>query len=271
MANKENNYAWEKVKLARNPERLTAQDYIAALFPDFLELHGDRYFADDAAIIGGLATFAGQAVTVIAQEKGKTTEEKIRRNFGMAHPEGYRKSLRLMKQAEKFGRPIICFVDTQGAYPGIGAEERGQAEAIAQNLMQLSQLKVPIISFIIGEGGSGGALALAVADKIYMLENAIYSVLSPEGFATILWKDVSKAADAAAIMQLSAKEIHQNGLIDGIVKETAGGVQENPDFVMQAIKKLITKDLTKLKNLTIPDLLEQRYQKFRTMGTNLEV
>jgi len=261
-----NNYAWEKVQLARNPERLTAQDYIQAIFPDFFELHGDRYYGDDAAIIGGIATLEDISVTVIGHEKGRTTEDKIKRNFGMAHPEGYRKSLRLMRQAEKFKRPIICFIDTQGAYPGIGAEERGQAEAIAQNLFAMSQLTVPIISVFIGEGGSGGALALAVADKIYMLENAIYSILSPEGFATILWKDVTKAPDAAALMQLSAKDILAHSLIDGLIPEKEKGTAEDNAKLMQELKTLLRTEINTLQQIDATTLVEQRYQKFRQMG-----
>ena len=263
----ENNNAWEKVLLARDANRLTAASYINILFPDFIELHGDRYFADDAAIIGGLATLDGMPVTVIAQEKGTTTEEKIKRNFGMAHPEGYRKALRLMKQAEKFKRPVICFVDTQGAYPGIGAEERGQAEAIARNLMELSNLKTPVISVIIGEGGSGGALALAVADKIYMLENAIYSVLSPEGFATILWKDVTRAAEAADVMKISAPEIYERNLIDGVFAEPTGGMQANEasQAAIAAIGAQILADIKTLQEKPLDELLTTRYDKYRNI------
>jgi acetyl-CoA carboxylase, carboxyl transferase, alpha subunit len=257
---------WTQVKLARNPERITAKSYISELFPDFLELHGDRYYGDDAAIIGGIATLDGMPVTVIGQEKGSTTNEKIKRNFGMPHPEGYRKALRLMKQAEKFGRPVICFVDTQGAYPGIGAEERGQAMAIAENLLQMSQLRVPIISIIIGEGGSGGALALAVADRVYMLENAIYSVLSPEGFATILWKDVRKAPEAAELMKLSAKELHEFGIIDDVISEPEAGVQVNPRMVYRLLSRQFSQDLSELQSLSVDDLLAKRYDKFRKMG-----
>jgi len=257
---------WTQVKLARNPERITAKSYISELFPDFLELHGDRYYGDDAAIIGGIATLDGMPVTVIGQEKGTTTNEKIKRNFGMPHPEGYRKALRLMKQAEKFGRPVICFVDTQGAYPGIGAEERGQAMAIAENLLQMSQLRVPIISIIIGEGGSGGALALAVADRVYMLENAIYSVLSPEGFATILWKDVRKAPEAAELMKLSAKELHEFGIIDDVISEPEAGVQVNPRMVYRLLSRQFSQDIAELQSLSVDDLLAKRYDKFRKMG-----
>jgi acetyl-CoA carboxylase carboxyl transferase subunit alpha len=214
---------WEKVKLARMPLRPTGLDYIDHIFENFIELHGDRYYGEDRAIVGGVAFFGNIPVTVIAQQKGRNTKENIARNFSMPHPEGYRKALRLMKQAEKFHRPVICFIDTPGAFCGLGAEERGQGEAIAVNLAEMMMLKTPVISVVISEGGSGGALALGVADRVYMLEYAIYSILSPEGFATILYKDASKADRAAADMKLTAQDLLEFGIIDGIVEEPQGG------------------------------------------------
>ncbi|GBU10820.1 acetyl-CoA carboxylase carboxytransferase alpha subunit [Erysipelotrichaceae bacterium] len=257
---------WERVQLARLAGRPTSLEYIKLLFNDFIELHGDRYYGDDHAIVGGIAMLSDLPVTVIAQQKGLSTEDNIYRNFGMPHPEGYRKSLRLMKQAEKFGRPVICFVDTQGAFPGIGAEERGQAEAIAQNLMHMSQLKVPIITVIIGEGGSGGALALAVADKVYMLENAIYSILSPEGFATILWKDASRAPEAAEKMRLTARKLREEYLIDRVIPEPPGGAQNNVDFVATKLRRAIIQDLKILMSKKTVNLVKDRYDRFRVIG-----
>lgn len=258
--------AWDRVQIARHPDRPTSLDYIARLFTDFTELHGDRLFGDDAAIVGGIAMLGDLPVTVIAQQRGCTTDENIKRNFGMPHPEGYRKSLRLMKQAAKFNRPIICFVDTQGAFPGLGAEERGQAEAIAQNLLQMFNLEVPIISVIIGQGGSGGALALAVSDRIYMLENAIYSILSPEGFASILWKDATKAADAAERMKITAKELKELSLIDRVIYEPAGSAEKNIDFIVSKLRANILRDLQGLYRKKVATLLRERYEKFRVMG-----
>ncbi|TLG77065.1 acetyl-CoA carboxylase carboxyltransferase subunit alpha [Culicoidibacter larvae] len=258
--------AWDRVKLARLPERPTALDYMDLLFRDFIELHGDRHYADDKAIIGGIATIDDFPVTVIAQQKGRSTAENIERNFGMPNPEGYRKALRLMKQAEKFGRPVICFVDTQGAYPGLGAEERGQGEAIARILMESSNLKVPIISILIGEGGSGGALALAVADRVVMLENAIYSILSPEGFASILWKDAGRAQEAAEKMKITAKEIKEFSLIDAVIKEPAGGAQYDIDIVVKAIRRYLLNQLPELMKKKDTQLVRERYNKFRQMG-----
>ena len=214
--------AWDRVILARKTDRPKALDYINSIFEDFIELHGDRNFADDKAIVGGIATFEGRPVTVIGEQKGKKAKENLERNFGMPNPEGYRKALRLMKQAEKFNRPIITFIDTPGAYPGIGAEERGQGEAIARNMYEMSKLRVPIICIVIGEGSSGGALAIAVGDKIVMLENAIYSILSPEGFASILYKDASKAKEAAEDMKATAEDLKKFGIIDKIIKEPEG-------------------------------------------------
>lgn len=256
---------WEKVKLARMPVRPTGLDYIDRIFTDFLELHGDRYYSDDQAIVGGVAFFGDIPVTVITQQKGRNTKENIARNFSMPHPEGYRKALRLMKQAEKFGRPIVCFIDTPGAFCGLGAEERGQGEAIASNLAEMMMLKTPVISVVISEGGSGGALALGVADKVYMLEHSIYSILSPEGFASILYKDSSRAEQAANDMKLTAQDLLQFGIIDGIIPEPKGGAHNDYDQMAQNIKNIITEDLEMLMHMNTDDMLEKRYQKFRKM------
>lgn len=254
---------WEKLQLARTMERPTALDYIEAIFDDFIEIHGDRLYGDDKAIIGGIASLNGRAVTVIGQQKGRNTKENIIRNFGMPHPEGYRKALRMMKQAEKFNRPIICFVDTPGAYCGIGAEERGQGEAIARNLMEMSTLKTPIISIIIGEGGSGGALALGVADKVCMLENAIYSILSPEGFASILWKDSSRAKEAASVMKITAQDLYDFGIIDKMVEEPLGGAHKDKDWMVNKIKESILDSLTDLDQLSNEEIIHKRLNKIR--------
>ncbi len=258
--------AWERVEMARSPKRPIASDYIAALFDDFIELHGDRYYADDTAIVAGIALFQGQPVTVISQEKGRDTNERIRRNFGSPHPEGYRKALRLMRQAEKFHRPIVCLVDTQGAYCGLGAEERGQGRAIAHNLQEMFLLKTPIVSIVLGEGGSGGALALAVADKIAVLENAVYSILSPEGFASILWKDSSRAQEAAEVMKLTAADLLRFGVIDDVLPEPEGGAQEDPAAVMQTTRDYLSAQIGALCKLETNELLQRRYDKFRKMG-----
>lgn len=255
--------AWEKVQLARMHNRPTAVDYIRGIFDEFIELHGDRMYRDDRSIIGGIGRLGKINVTIIAQEKGKDTKDKIKRNFAMVHPEGYRKSLRLMKQAEKFNRPIICFVDTPGAYPGIGAEERGQGEAIARNLLEMSKLKVPVISVIIGEGGSGGALALAVADKVWMLENAIYSILTPEGFATILYKDSNRASEVAEIMKLTAEDLYELGVIDRIIKEPKEGAHKSFKHIAKHLKKDLEVELNELLNQEINTLLDKRYDKYR--------
>lgn len=265
MSNQEEK-VWEKVRLARHPKRPTAMVVIKQLFPDFLELHGDRQFGDDASLVGGLATFMGQPVTVIAQEKGSTTDEKIARNFGMPHPEGYRKALRLMKQAEKFHRPIIFIIDTPGAYPGIGAEERGQAQAIAYNLFEMIALKTPLIGIVLSEGGSGGALAIGVTDTLLMLENSIYSIISPEGFASILFKDSTKAKAAAALMKLTADDLLSLGIIDAIVPEGKNGFHEDMPFTIQQLKVLLQKSLKQLTKMTIPNLIKQRERKFRQIG-----
>ena len=247
------------LKEARDQGRLTALDFAKEIFDDFIELHGDRNFRDDGAVIGGIGRLNGQAVTVVGIQKGKNLQDNLNRNFGQPHPEGYRKALRLMKQAEKFGRPVVTFINTAGAYPGVGAEERGQGEAIARNLMEMSDLKVPIIAIIIGEGGSGGALALAVADKVWMLENTIYSILSPEGFATILWKDGSRSEEAAELMKITSGELLNMGIVDKVIPERAYFTSE----IIEAIKTAIVDELAELSQLATEDLLEARYQRFR--------
>lgn len=261
--------AWEIVKKARDFSRPTAQYYIKNICKDFLELHGDKLYADDKAIIGGIGTIDGVAVTIVGQEKGVSTSDKTERNFGSAHPEGYRKSLRLMKQAEKFKRPVICIVDTQGAFCGVGAEERGVAEAIARNLLELSRLKTPVISVLIGEGGSGGAIALAVSDRLAMLENSTYSILSPEGFASILWKDSTRAQEAADLMKITADEVYKLGLIDTIIKEPADGATRDADGKSaKAVGLYVTKCIRELKDVPIDELLAKRYDRLRAFGTN---
>ena len=252
--------AYERVKLARDNKRPTGLDYIRAIFKGFIELHGDRRYRDDPAIVGGIARLNGSPVTVIAIEKGHTARERAWRNFGAPHPEGYRKALRLMKQAEKFGRPIICLIDTSGAYCGVGAEERGQGQAIAENLMEMSTLCVPIISILIGEGGSGGALALGVADRVWMLQNAVYSVISPEGCASILWKDASKAEDAAASLKLTAENAKSLGVIERILSEKEIGKKEFYD----RIRTLLAEELSTLSGDL--DLVGKRYERFRKIG-----
>lgn len=234
------------LKEARDQGRLTALDFAKEIFDDFIELHGDRNFRDDGAVIGGIGRLNGQAVTVVGIQKGKNLQDNLNRNFGQPHPEGYRKALRLMKQAEKFGRPVVTFINTAGAYPGVGAEERGQGEAIARNLMEMSDLKVPIIAIIIGEGGSGGALALAVADKVWMLENTIYSILSPEGFATILWKDGSRSEEAAELMKITSGELLNMGIVDKVIPERGYFTSE----IIEAIKTAIVDELAELSQLT---------------------
>ena len=257
--------AWEKVTLARQLERPKALDYIDNIFDDFIELHGDRYFGDDQSIIAGIAMLEGKPVTVIGEQKGKNAKENMKRNFGMPNPEGYRKALRLMKQAEKFDRPIITFIDTPGAYPGMGAEERGQGEAIARNIMEMSKLTVPIICIVIGEGSSGGALAIGVGDRVVMLENSIYSILSPEGFASILYKDSSKAKEAAEDMKATAEDLKKFNIIDEIIKEPKDGVQNDFEKVIKSLKKYIIKNIKELEKLSKKELVEKRYQKFRNM------
>lgn len=257
--------AWERVTISRKNDRPVGQDYIRILFSDFLEFHGDRCYGDDTAIIGGIARFAGIPVTVIAQAKGKSTKENVAHHFGMPSPEGYRKALRLMKQAEKFKRPILLFVDTPGAFCGIEAEERGQGEAIARNLFEMSSMKVPILSVVIGEGGSGGALALAVADEVWMLENAIYSVLSPEGFASILWKDSKRASEAAAVMKLTAADLKKLGVIEAVIAEPEVYTEETMKSVVFVLQKKITEFLDTHCNFSPEELAAQRYERFRKM------
>lgn len=254
--------AYEKIKLARDNSRPTGINYIRNIFTDFIELHGDRRFADDNAVVGGLAMLDGNPVTVIAIEKGHSTKERTLRNFGAPNPEGYRKALRLMKQAEKFGRPVICFVDTSGAYCGVGAEERGQGQAIAENLMEMSALETPIISVVIGEGGSGGALALCVADSVWMLENSIYSVISPEGCASILWKDASKAETAAELLKLTAEDSLKGGLIDRVIPEDILGQPEFYDHIRQDL----IDEIDRIRALGKEQMLAARYAKFRNAG-----
>ena len=257
--------AWERVTISRKNDRPVGQDYIRTLFFDFLEFHGDRCYGDDPAIIGGIARFAGIPVTVIAQAKGKSTKENVAHHFGMPSPEGYRKALRLMKQAEKFKRPILLFVDTPGAFCGIEAEERGQGEAIARNLFEMSSMKVPILSVVIGEGGSGGALALAVADEVWMLENAIYSVLSPEGFASILWKDSKRASEAAEVMKLTAADLKKLGVIEAVIAEPEVYTEETMQSVVFVLQKKITEFLDTHCNFSPEELAVQRYERFRKM------
>lgn len=247
------------VREAREQSRLTALDFANGIFDEFIELHGDRSFRDDGAVIGGIGWLSDQAVTVVGIQKGKSLHDNLKRNFGQPHPEGYRKALRLMKQAEKFGRPVVTFINTAGAYPGVGAEERGQGEAIARNLMEMSDLKVPIIAIIIGEGGSGGALALAVADRVWMLENSIYAVLSPEGFASILWKDGSRAMEAAELMKITSHELLEMGIVDKVISEAGLSSKE-----LQAhLKNELRAEFDRLQALALEQLLEERYQRFR--------
>ena len=257
--------AWDRVQISRMKDRPVGSDYIQTLFTDFMEFHGDRYFADDKAIIGGIARFHGQPVTVIAQAKGTTTKENIERNFGMPSPDGYRKALRLMKQAEKFGRPVICFVDTPGAFCGLEAEERGQGEAIARNIYEMSGLRVPVLSNIIGEGGSGGALAMATADEVWMLENSIYSILSPEGFASILWKDSTKAKEAAGVMKLTAHDLYRAGIVEKVFPEPSHYTVLNLEEVTNRISESIDEFLEKYESMSAEELTQRRYERFRRM------
>ncbi len=257
--------AWEHVKLARDKSRPTSSDYIERIFDDFIELHGDRYFGDDPAVIGGIGRIGGLPLTVLAQEKGSGTKDSIARNFGMVSPEGYRKSMRLMKQAEKFGRPVIFFVDTPGAFCGIGAEERGQGEAIARNLYELSSLRVPVLSIVIGEGGSGGALAFAVADQVWMFEHSIYSVLSPEGFASILWKDGKRAREAAGVMKLTAADLKRLGIIEHIIPEKEPVERESMAETAEKLKRAVLAFLEEYTALTPEQIVEKRYERFRRM------
>lgn len=257
---------WQISQLARHPKRLYTLDYINDVFDEFTELHGDRAYGDDHAIIGGIAKLDGNPVMFIGQQKGRTTQEKLKHNFGMPRPEGYRKALRLMKMAEKFSMPIITFIDTPGAYPGIGAEERGQSEAIARNLFEMSTLKTPIISVVIGEGGSGGALAIGVADKIMMFEYSIYSVISPEGCASILYKDAAKANIAAESLKLTSKHLKEEGLIDEIISEPLGGIHRDPEEARTLLKAALGKQLADINSISIAELLQERQEKLLSFG-----
>lgn len=257
---------WQRVQIARHPERPTTLDYISHIFTDFTEFHGDRLFGDDLAIVGGIARLNGRPVTVIGHQKGKDTKDNINRNFGMAHPEGYRKALRLMQQADKFRRPIITFINTSGAYPGKAAEERGQSEAIARNLREMAQFEVPIICVVTGEGGSGGALAIGVGNRVYMLENSIYSVISPEGAAALLWKDASLSVRAAETMKITAPDLLELGVIDGIIPEPMGGAHRDVATQAAAIKEALLNGLKQLDRMSPSELVQDRYLKFKQMG-----
>lgn len=260
------NPSWRRVQLARHPKRPHSRDYIYGLITNFEELHGDRLFGDDQSILGGMGHFEGQPVMVIGQQKGRDTKEKLLRNFGMPKPEGYRKALRLMQLAAKFHRPIITLIDTPGAYPGIDAEERGQAEAIAHNLREMSRLASPVISIVIGEGGSGGALGIGVANRVYMLENAYYSVIAPESCAAIIWRDSGKAPQAAAALRLTGDDLLKMKIIDGIVPEPAGGAQMDTDATVSAVGEVLRRALKEFGSLTPQEIIAQRYEKFRNMG-----
>jgi len=262
----ENLTPWQRIQIARHPKRPFTLDYINMIMDNFVEFHGDRHFGDDPAIVGGFIKIDQEKALIIGHQKGKDTKENVYRNFGSAHPEGYRKAIRLMKLAEKFEIPIIAFIDTPGAYPGIGAEERGQAEAIAYNLREMTNITVPIIVVVIGEGGSGGALGIGVGDRICVLENAYYSVISPEGCAAILWKDRSKAPEAASVLKLTAYELIELGVIDEVIKEPLGGAHRDPEGAAKNLRKTLKKYLTELKGLSKDDLLTSRYKKFRKMG-----
>ena len=257
---------WQRVQLSRHPKRLYTLDYIDLMMTDFVELHGDRYYGDDKAIITGFAKIDKRKIAIIGHQKGKDTKENLMRNFGSANPEGYRKAIRVMELAEKFGLPIVVFIDTPGAYPGIGAEERGQAEAIARNLFKMCMLKTPIIVFVIGEGGSGGALGIGVGDRIYVLEYAYYSVISPEGCAAILWKERSKAPEAAETLKLTGEDLLRLGVIDGIIKEPLGGAHRDSEKMAENMKKAIIRDLDFFKDTDGEKLIKKRYEKFRKMG-----
>ncbi|MCG1176553.1 acetyl-CoA carboxylase carboxyltransferase subunit alpha [Staphylococcus sp. HMSC077D08] len=261
---------WDRVQIARLPERPTTLDYISYIFDSFIELHGDRTYRDDPAMIGGIGYLDGKPVTVIGQQRGKDTKDNIYRNFGMAHPEGYRKALRLMKQAEKFNRPVFTFIDTKGAYPGKAAEERGQSESIAKNLMEMASLTVPVIAIVIGEGGSGGALGIGISNRVLMLENSTYSVISPEGAAALLWKDSNLAQIAAETMKITAHDLLDLGIIDEVINEPLGGAQKDEEVQALSIKKMFLKHLNELKQLTPEELANDRFEKFRQIGSVVE-
>jgi acetyl-CoA carboxylase carboxyl transferase subunit alpha len=258
---------WDRMEIIRHKGRPTVNDYIPLIFDDFIELHGDRYYGDDGAIIGGIASFRGRPVTVIGMVKGRSLEENKKSNFAMPEPEGYRKALRLMKQAEKFHRPVICLVDTPGAYAGIGAEERGQGEAIAHNLFELMRLRTQVVSVVLGEGGSGGALALAVCDELAMLENAVYSVISPRGFASILWKDASREKEAAELLKMTAEDLKDFGVSDYTVSEPQGGAHKDPQAAAEAIADYLEGALGRLGGLKTDELLDKRYARYRKIGS----
>jgi len=262
----ENLTAWQRVQIARHPKRPYTLDYISLIMSDFIELHGDRGFSDDKAIICGFAKIDQEKIAIIGHQKGRDTKENLLRNFGSAHPEGYRKALRIMQLASRSNTPIVCFVDTPGAYPGIGAEERGQAEAIAYNLQEMFNIKAPIIVIVIGEGGSGGALGIGVGDRICVLENAYYSVISPEGCAAILWKDRKKAPQASAVLKLTGEELLKLGVIDEVIKEPLGGAHRDHEQIAKSVKNVIKKYISELKSIPRDELTEQRYKKFRKMG-----
>lgn len=257
---------WQKAQISRHPNRPYTLDYIEAMCKDFMEMHGDRTFADDPAIVGGMAKLDDISIVVVGHQKGRTTKEKIRRNFGMPNPEGYRKALRLMEFAEKFKKPLLTFIDTPGAYPGIGAEERGQGESIARNLFVMSQLVTPIVSMVIGEGGSGGALALGVADRVLMLEHSTYSVISPEGCAAILWNDGAKAHEAAELLKLTAQDLFHMGVIDEVVEEPLGGAHRDPRRAAELLKEAVLRNLSEIRDMPTQELVSRRYEKFRRLG-----
>ena len=261
---------WDRIELIRNKNRPTIRDYIPKLFDGFVEFHGDRLYGDDPAIIGGVAWYRGTPVTVIGQVKGRNLEENKRANFAMPHPEGYRKALRLARQAEKFHRPVVCFIDTPGAFCGVGAEERGQGEAIARNLMEFMQLRTPVASIVLGEGGSGGALALGVCDQLAMMENAVYSVISPRGFASILWKDAGREREAADRMRITAQDLVELGVAEAVIREPSGGAHNDPAAAAREIKKYILLTFEKLMQIPIDKLVENRYYKFRKIGEFME-
>lgn len=261
---------WQRVQLSRHPDRPYFQDYAERLFEDFVELHGDRAFGDDPAVIAGLARFDGRAVVVVGQQKGRTTKQKLTRNFGMAHPEGYRKAIRMFEMAERFNRPVFTFIDTPGAYPGVGAEERGQSEAIGHALLVLSQLTVPVLATVIGEGGSGGALGLGVANRVYMLEHATYSVITPEGCASILWRDGTRAPDAAEQLKLLARDVHKLGVVDEVLAEPLGGAHRDIDKSADVVRTALRKGMAELGGMSREALRAQRYAKFRTLGQFIE-
>jgi acetyl-CoA carboxylase carboxyl transferase subunit alpha len=261
---------WQRVQIARQPGRPTTLDYIRGICSEFIELHGDRNFRDDPAIVGGIGFVDGLPVTIIGHQRGRDTKENIERNFGMAHPEGYRKALRLMKQAEKFGRPVVFFIDTKGAYPGQSAEERGQSEAIATNLREMAALKTPTICFVTGEGGSGGALGLGVTDRIYALQYAWYSVIAPESAAAILWRDSTQGYRAAESMRITAQDLYDLGIADEIIPEPEGGAQKNPEQMIESVKAKLVAALSQLMQIPVAGLLEARYDKYRDMGTYTE-